>query len=132
MRSGFLVVALFVMVMGCKDDQKTTSGKSDKSKAAVHNPSGVAATTSGEAAKPTPATQGDNPTAAPAAEKPTSASKPELKVPEKPHTGFATYTPEDLAAYTADLGKDGKLMAIIETNHGTLNCELFEFPIVSN
>ena len=48
-------------------------------------------------------------------EKPAAAAKPGTRAP----------TAADLAAYTKDIAGSGKLIATIETNHGTIRCELY-------
>jgi len=59
---------------------------------------------------------------------PGAAAKPAGARAEPDAAGTARTPPkaEDLARYVSDLGAGDKLMAAIETNQGTMNCELYE------
>jgi peptidyl-prolyl cis-trans isomerase A (cyclophilin A) len=125
-----LVACLGLLVLGCEKGGKESksSQKTATANAARHNPTPPAAGSQSTISADKKQDKGGNeaPVKAPAADKNTSKAPP---LPPLKKTGgrgpLVTYSPEHVVEFTKDLGT-GTLMAIIETNHGTLNCELFE------
>ncbi len=131
MKTTLTLLACFaLLVPGC--NKKDSTAKSAVQNAKKHNPAsdniGSAATDKGIAKKSAPpsnaSSQGvkDTPKAA------NTVTKAPPIPPLKKGSGrgpLVSYSPGHLAEFTKDLGT-GTLGAIIETNYGTLNCELFE------
>ncbi len=56
----------------------------------------------------------------------TDSAVPEKAQPDDASTAELPPTIADLTRYTADLGKDGRLLATFDTSMGFITCELFE------
>ncbi|HIN86599.1 MAG TPA: peptidylprolyl isomerase [Myxococcales bacterium] len=107
-----LLACLALLIPGCKKENSTA--KSAAQGAAKHTPVPNkigSATTDKDTPKST---------------KKAAAAPPIPPLKKSAGRGpLVSYSPGHLAEFTKDLGT-GTLGAIIETNHGTLNCELFE------